>query len=1041
MKNTSRFDSHRLIDNRQVRIFLSSTFSDMQKERSGLLKTFEVLKVEAAKRNVSLSVVDLRWGVTDDEARTGKVISVCLNEIENSHPFFIGLLGNNYGTSPDMSELDKNPELKERYPWIVKDISKGMSLTEMEMQYAVLRNKAKLHAAFFIKKSSKTDNNSRLKRLKKKIERGYNPQYYERIPRLCRLVSNTIRGVLDELFLETETITPLDRERTAQRAYINSRHSCYYERGAYNYIIDSFVYNKKQRHLVFTGESGIGKSALLANWIKKNEKNPDFNLVYHFVGNSFSGNSFENILRHLCDEIYDLYALKREKREGESAEEEARRLVADVCQSNKKLVIIIDGINQIAAPTNEKLLLWLPAANKNVKYIFSTLPDDKTMQTFSHRGCRVKTVQPLTSSDRKKWIPKYLIQVGKKLDDKKRQVERIADCNLCNNTLMLKTLLDELICFGIHEQLDARIDYYLSSYSITDFFNRVLQRMEKDYSAGKDLVRHALTLIFLSEHGLSEYELVELLGCKERPLDWNLFYCAFYNHFVVRNGLITFAHQYIADAVVSRYDLNNKMAGKQCRQEIISYFSSRQTRDRSKSELAFQYYQTSDWDNLHHLLLDFGTFRFFDSKDQYLMGTYWRALVEADKGKYRLSAYFQLPHLRNAELSLLLNEIAYFAQFVMADYRTALDLYQKSLEIAEEIFGPSHPETSTGYNNIGNLYDNIGEYSNALKYYKKDYRICKKLVGDKHPDTAISLNNIGETYRIQGKYKMAKRYHKKALKTRIEALGVNHPQTAQSYNNLGLVYFGEGDFQTALKYHLVTLKINEHYFGEEHPETSTSYFDIGMDYEILGDEQKALEYYLKDLSICKKYLGESHPSTADAYNNIGELCRKNQDYKNAMLCHKKALAIRENAYGRIHKFTAQSYNNIGLVYLGLIDYESAMTNFSNALNIWIELFGEYSQDVSLCYNNIGLLLDSQGDPKKALRYLHKALKIQKKILAKDHYDIAITYNNIASTYLSIGEKQEALNYYRKSMEIFEKQLDVNAPYVLITREQINNLLT
>ena len=65
-KNT-RFENH-LIDNRQVRIFLSSTFSDMQKERDALIQTFEMLKVEAAKRNVSLSVVDLRWGVTEEEA-------------------------------------------------------------------------------------------------------------------------------------------------------------------------------------------------------------------------------------------------------------------------------------------------------------------------------------------------------------------------------------------------------------------------------------------------------------------------------------------------------------------------------------------------------------------------------------------------------------------------------------------------------------------------------------------------------------------------------------------------------------------------------------------------------------------------------------------------------------------------------------------------------------------------------------------------------------------------------------------------------------
>ena len=130
---------------RITHIFLSSTFSDMQEERSELVKTFEMLKVEAAKRNVSLSVVDLRWGVTEEEAKTGKVISVCLNEIENSHPFFIGILGNNYGTAPNRAELEKNPELRERYPWlesaIPDDKENSMSITEMEIQYGVLDSK------------------------------------------------------------------------------------------------------------------------------------------------------------------------------------------------------------------------------------------------------------------------------------------------------------------------------------------------------------------------------------------------------------------------------------------------------------------------------------------------------------------------------------------------------------------------------------------------------------------------------------------------------------------------------------------------------------------------------------------------------------------------------------------------------------------------------------------------------------------------------------------------------------------------------------
>lgn len=75
-----RFESH-LIDNREVRIFLSSTFADMDSERSALVKLFNKLKLEANRRNVSLSLLDLRWGVTDHStysyAVNGKVMEMC----------------------------------------------------------------------------------------------------------------------------------------------------------------------------------------------------------------------------------------------------------------------------------------------------------------------------------------------------------------------------------------------------------------------------------------------------------------------------------------------------------------------------------------------------------------------------------------------------------------------------------------------------------------------------------------------------------------------------------------------------------------------------------------------------------------------------------------------------------------------------------------------------------------------------------------------------------------------------------------------------
>lgn len=57
--------------NANIRIFISSTFQDMHAERDFLIKKiFPEIINEAAKRFVSVVPLDLRWGITEDEAKS-----------------------------------------------------------------------------------------------------------------------------------------------------------------------------------------------------------------------------------------------------------------------------------------------------------------------------------------------------------------------------------------------------------------------------------------------------------------------------------------------------------------------------------------------------------------------------------------------------------------------------------------------------------------------------------------------------------------------------------------------------------------------------------------------------------------------------------------------------------------------------------------------------------------------------------------------------------------------------------------------------------
>ena len=91
---------------RTIRVFISSTFRDMHAERDYLSRlVFPELRSRCQKRGAEFIGLDLRWGVTEEEARREGALKICLDEIERCRPFFVCLLGSRYGWVPPPEEV------------------------------------------------------------------------------------------------------------------------------------------------------------------------------------------------------------------------------------------------------------------------------------------------------------------------------------------------------------------------------------------------------------------------------------------------------------------------------------------------------------------------------------------------------------------------------------------------------------------------------------------------------------------------------------------------------------------------------------------------------------------------------------------------------------------------------------------------------------------------------------------------------------------------------------------------------------------------
>jgi len=88
-----------------IRLFISSTFRDMHAERDWLNRVvFPELRSRCRRRGAEFVGVDLRWGVTEEEARQRGALAVCLDEIGRCD-LFLGLVGERYGWVPPPEEV------------------------------------------------------------------------------------------------------------------------------------------------------------------------------------------------------------------------------------------------------------------------------------------------------------------------------------------------------------------------------------------------------------------------------------------------------------------------------------------------------------------------------------------------------------------------------------------------------------------------------------------------------------------------------------------------------------------------------------------------------------------------------------------------------------------------------------------------------------------------------------------------------------------------------------------------------------------------
>ncbi len=870
---------------RAMSIFLSSTFQDMHQERDILLKdTFKELRHTCESRGVNWSEIDLRWGITEKEATDGKILPICFYAIDKSRPYFLCMIGDRYG-----SLLDKKPtDLIKKEKWL-EDCWNMCSITELEVLYGVLKKPELAKNAFFYFKIRNQISNakshlgndlsvkdkSHLDGLKEKI-RIEQSKYqncisitpYTTAEELGILVKKQLSAVIDEHFPEDSIPDPIKKERQEHENFVETRKLTYYPRPRRRYEkkLNSAVENEKTP-IVIIGDSGSGKTSLLANWLS-NYRPDNVYVITYFVGVTSKSTNCSYMLHYIISNLKKKFDL-----EGE-VPADFGTLKNEFIQWLQKagkcgnILIVIDALNQLDTDPGVHNLSWLPSRIPNgISLVVSTLPGDIENRLIDYKWEQIH-IKPLTSHEKKCVIKRYLTHYHKNIDGK--QIEKITSVEAAKNPLYLCSLLEELRIYGDHFGLPQLLDQYLTAKDTVELFTLILNRWVKDYGNDKwpEVVEDVFCSVWASRKGLSSTEICEFLGNEDGPLPHLILTRLLYSTdraLISRDTVINFSHDFIRWAVEEKY-LNNENTKREIHFKLAKYFEKisddrlsledstyshlshfwEDDNKRKLEELPWQYMKAEKWDDLVMYLINPGFYMQLWDHDTYDVRNYWSAIEQASSKIITAATAYKdvIDHLDDYDPAFILSLSRLF-ELRDAD-KTADPLYRYLEKRYYEMRDCRGYASVLG--KIGWVLSRQKEIEEAMKLYKKQEAIARMNTGEAFQNILqISLNYQALVLQGQKRYDEALKLLEE--KERICKELSNYSSLQIAVSNRGLALYDLGQKEAGLKCFKEQETIcNSYGFTEG---LHVSYGRQSMYYQSIGKYFLALEYQLKKEQICR----------------------------------------------------------------------------------------------------------------------------------------------------------------------------------------------
>eukprot|EP00002_Diphylleia_rotans_P032243 TRINITY_DN6756_c0_g1_i10.p1 TRINITY_DN6756_c0_g1~~TRINITY_DN6756_c0_g1_i10.p1 ORF type:complete len:2620 (-),score=451.36 TRINITY_DN6756_c0_g1_i10:125-7984(-) len=1061
---TSNQLSSRIIDEGVLRIFLSSTFRDMQHERDQFFQYgVPELKIMAKTKGLDLVFIDLRWGLTAQDSSDGWVVVRCCDSIKKC-AYFVCFLGARYGWVPDptKTELNKEQRLEElkktkpeatmddiwvewhsetnkRYPFL--DEIPGLSVTEYEIQFAALIGQPACSRVFFYfrdeeyaVKHAQTEDEKKLYQaesceaaarqqlLKDNIKSRYGAVLYRGAAEFSNFVSSHLRYAIEDDFSGHQVREP---EEQAHYQFMQHRLAGFEGRKDLLRLITSQVLEQLNHAghqiTVLAAESGIGKSSLMAATVRELQamKLSDVCIFYHFVGCTNLSNYVESISIRFwksvaaSESLMDLDLSNMTDMEFQKEGLIGLMKLLKTTRFNKRFIFLVDAVNQLQPSQDTpvpNLLTWLPKTlPNNIAMVVSTIDTHSSCASILTSGLQVIPVTKLSPDEIRQGTKAFLVRYDKKLSEEQMQMI-LNDFHDTGHPLYLRLVLDEIRVFGVYEKLNDEICSLLSTNGVIELYNMIITRWQIKFDvAGTNIVELAMKVLFVSRIGLSEGDIdkyvKDMIGIRFNLAEWKSFFFTLVDSLFVRNGRYMYFHQLLLETASQRF-FSDKNATRDTQKQygmwlLGQYADAYEIDEEVVAEICFQLLLGECYDALvEYLKKEYVVVSMLGSRYRYEFFNCWRTIQSKGAGSYKDTYGSLIKSITKAGDML----VEYFVEAFENSFLV--------VNIPQRIAKRSNEESKAGdYLTLGRVYKNMQNWGDALSAFQRCLDIKLHLNG-KDESLALLHDEMGEIHLKQKRLDLALTSFEESLSIRQDLFGNLDLRVAQSYDNFGAVSMAQDNYKKAEADFTSAKLIRTKLVGNDHPLMATSLINMSRVHE----KEKRFVEAIHDLetahTILKSTLGGKHPLVGSVFCRLADIHEAQESVGEAIEKLQYAGGIFEQAVGENHPNTVSTYQKIGDLATSSKNYQGALSAYVKILEIRKRTLPNDHVEVATAMENVGRTNLELKRNNQVSEYIIPALKIRKETNTRPSLQSGSQCMRIAKLLMRMSELEHAVEFYK-----------------------------